>query len=104
MGFKYETKRAKEELLLDSSHLEQIQNHGPKPKLKADKKNSTITIDEHTSIVGVPQIAWQYRLANRSALEWVLDHYKAKKPSDPIVAEKFNTYRFSDHKNTVVEY
>lgn len=27
---------------------------------------------------------------NRSALEWILDQYKEKKPGDPRIAEKFN--------------
>jgi predicted helicase len=36
-------------------------------------------------------------------LEWVLDQYKEKKPSDPIIAEKFNTYRFADYKEKVID-
>ena len=41
-------------------------------------------------------------LGNRSAPEWVLDQWKAHKISDPTVAEKFNTYRFADHKGKVI--
>jgi len=41
-------------------------------------------------------VAWDYRLGNRSALEWILDQYKEKKPKDPTVREKFNTYHFAD--------
>ena len=44
--------------------------------------------------------AWAYKLGNRSALEWVLD--KEKKPKDPTIAEKFDTYRFADHKEKVI--
>jgi len=40
---------------------------------------------------------------NRLALEWVLDQYKEKKPSDPTIAEKFNTYRFADYKDHVID-
>jgi predicted helicase len=36
-------------------------------------------------------------------LEWVLDQYKEKKPTDPTIAEKFNTYRFSDYKTQVID-
>ena len=50
----------------------------------------------------MPAIAWEYRLGNRSALEWVLDQYKEKKPTDPTIAEKFNTYRFADYKEKVI--
>lgn len=50
-----------------------------------------------------PPIAWEYRLGNRSALEWVLDQYKEKTPSDPTIREKFNTYRFADYKEQVID-
>lgn len=38
-----------------------------------------------------------------SALEWILERYKEKKPKDPTIAEKFNTYRFADYKEQVIE-
>ena len=38
-----------------------------------------------------------------SALEWVLERYKEKKPKDPTIAEKFNTYKFADYKESVIE-
>ncbi|MFN7285659.1 MAG: type ISP restriction/modification enzyme, partial [Dolichospermum sp.] len=50
-----------------------------------------------------PKIAWEYMLGNRSALEWILDQYKEKKPKDPTIAEKFNTYRFADYKEQVID-
>jgi predicted helicase len=52
---------------------------------------------------GVPASAWEYKLGNRSALEWILDQYKEKKPTDPTIAERFNTYRFADYKETVID-
>ncbi len=36
-------------------------------------------------------------------LEWVLDRYKEKKPKDPTIREKFNTYRFADYKEEVID-
>jgi predicted helicase len=39
----------------------------------------------------------------RSALELILDQYKEKKPKDPTIAEKFNTYKFADYKEKVVD-
>jgi predicted helicase len=74
-----------------------------KAKLKADKEPGTIEIDEITTLTGIPGDAWQYKLGNRSALEWVLDQYKEYKPSDPTIAEKFNTYRFADYKEQVID-
>jgi predicted helicase len=75
----------------------------PKPKLKADKSAGTIELDDVTLLKGIPPEAWEYKLGNRSALEWVLDQYKEKKPTDPTIAEKFNTYRFVDYKERVIE-
>ncbi|MFA7420850.1 MAG: type ISP restriction/modification enzyme [Melioribacteraceae bacterium] len=74
-----------------------------KVKLKADKEAGTIELDEQTQLTGIPKEAWEYKLGNRSALEWILDQYKEKKPSDPTIAEKFNTYRFADYKEHVID-
>ena len=71
--------------------------------LRTDKERGIITLDEQTSLVGVPPEAWEYRLGSRSALEWVLDQYKERKPKDPTIRERFNTYRFADHKERVVD-
>ena len=32
-----------------------------------------------------------------------MDQYKEKKPKDPTIAEKFNTYRFADYKEQVID-
>jgi predicted helicase len=74
-----------------------------KVKLRADKQAGIIEIDELTFLSGVPNAAWEYKLGNRSALEWILDQYKEKKPKDPTIAEKFNTYRFADYKEKVID-
>ena len=73
-----------------------------KVKLKADREKGIIILDTDTSLHGVPPEAWQYKLGNRSAIEWVLDQYKEKKPRDKTIAEKFNTYRFADYKEEVI--
>jgi predicted helicase len=75
----------------------------PKTKLRADKTNGTIEIDSHTILTGVPPSAWEYKLGNRSALEWILDQYKEKKPSDATIAERFNTYKFEDYKEQTID-
>ena len=80
------------------SRVEIATKDNPKAKLKADKVNGVITLDESTELTGVPAIAWDYKLGNRSALEWILDQYKEKKPKDPTIAKLFNTYKFADYK------
>jgi predicted helicase len=73
-----------------------------KPRLRAVKETGTIEIDATTTLHGIPAAAWDHKLGNRSGLEWVLDQWKEHKISDPTVAEKFNTYRFADHKEAVI--
>ncbi len=75
----------------------------PKALLKADKEEGTIVLDSETALSGIPKEAWTYTLGNRSALEWILDQYKEKKPKDPTIREKFNTYRFADYKEQVID-
>ncbi|MGB5148355.1 MAG: type ISP restriction/modification enzyme, partial [Porticoccaceae bacterium] len=75
----------------------------PKAMLKADKDAGLIRLDSETTLAGVPAEAWDYRLGNRSALEWILDQYKEKTPKDPTIRQKFNTYRFADHKEQVID-
>ena len=82
----------------------------PKPKLKSDAatgnpstgSGGTIVIDKDTQLTGVPLQAWEYRLGNRSAIDWVLDQHKEKTPRDPTIREKFNTYRFADYKESCI--
>ena len=74
-----------------------------KPKLKADKDLGTIVLDDATTLAGIPPAAWDYKLGNRCALEWVLDQYKETKPKDPTIREKFDTYRFADYKEHVID-
>ena len=85
--------------------LERVEKSTPpgKASLRADKERGAIILDEKTTLTGVPESAWRYRLGSRSALEWVLDQYKERKPRDPTIAAKFNTYRFADHKERVID-
>ena len=71
--------------------------------LRADKAGGRIALDDVTTLRGVPEAAWRYRLGSRSALEWVLDQYKERRPKDPTIRERFNTYRFADHKERVID-
>jgi len=75
----------------------------PKAILRADHDHGIIRLDSETQLSGVPAQAWTYRLGNRSALEWILDQYKEKTPKDPTIREKFNTYRFADYKEKVID-
>jgi len=75
----------------------------PKALLKADKEGARIMIDGETTLSEIPPEAWEYQLGNRTAMEWVLDQHKERKPKDPTIREKFNTYRFADYKEKVID-
>ncbi len=75
----------------------------PKPRLKGDASTGTIEIDSVTTLRGVPRAAWDYRLGNRAALEWVLEYHKERKPRDPTIRERFDTYRLADYKEQVID-
>jgi predicted helicase len=75
----------------------------PKPVLRSDPDTGKVILDSETSLLGIPASAWEYKLGNRCAIDWVLDQYKEKKPKDPTIREKFNTYRFADHKEKVID-
>ncbi len=72
-------------------------------KLKADKRLGIVILDDSTSLEGVPKVAWEYKIGNRSAIEWILDQYKEKIPKESIVKEKFYTYQFQDFKEQVLD-
>jgi predicted helicase len=74
----------------------------PKPILRSQPEAGVVVIDADTQITGIPPAAWTYRLGSRSAIDWVLDQHKEKKPRDPTIAAKFNTYRFADYKETMI--
>jgi predicted helicase len=75
----------------------------PKALLRADVDSGSIALDSETTLRGIPADAWLYKLGNRSALDWVLDQYKEKRPKDPTIREKFDTYRFADYREKVID-
>jgi len=78
-------------------------NKPNKPKLKLSNDRSEIYIDEETTLTNFPKEALEYKLGNRSAIEWVLDGYKEKKIQDPTVEKMFDNYKFSDYKDEVID-
>ena len=83
---------------------------GPNPPSKVmlranakDKEQGIIRIDDQTALSGIPPSAWRYRLGSRSALEWILDQHKERKPRDAAIRERFDAYRFAPHKERVID-
>jgi predicted helicase len=99
----YETVKPYPGVKVTTAKWDEAKAGKPKAKLKAFKDTGLIALDEATQLSGIPAEAWEYKLGNRSAIEWILDQYKEKTPKDPTIREKFNTYRFADYKDHVID-
>jgi predicted helicase len=88
---------------IDTPDPKRAEGTTPAVKLKSDPEKGVIVLDADTQLSGIPTEAWRYRLGNRSAIDWVLDQHKEKTPKDPTIREKFNSYRFADYKEQVVD-
>jgi predicted helicase len=87
---------------IDTPSTRRAEGTHPKPILKSLPDAGVVRVDEDTQITGIPREAWDYRLGDRSAIDWVLDQHKEKTPRDPTIREKFNTYRFADYKESMI--
>jgi predicted helicase len=72
-------------------------------KLKADRDHGRVILDGQTILEDIPREAWEYKIGNRSAIEWILDQYKEKIPKESVVRERFNRYKFNDYKEQVID-
>ncbi len=45
-------------------------------KMRFTPDRTAVIINESLTLAGIPQECFQYRLGNRSALEWVIDQYQ----------------------------
>ncbi len=75
----------------------------PRPALRSDRKAGTVVVDSVTTLSRIPSEAWDYTLAGRSAIDWVLDQHRESAPKDPVVRALFNTYRLADHKEAMID-
>jgi predicted helicase len=47
-------------------------------KMKLTKDRRSVIVNPALTLGGVPEVCFDYRLGNRSALEWVIDQYRVK--------------------------
>lgn len=47
-------------------------------KMRLNKDKTELKVNPSLTLAGIPPEAYQYRLGNRSALEWVIDQYQVK--------------------------
>ena len=83
-------------------------------KIEREQENSSesieIIIDDKTILAEIPKEALQYKFSSKCALEWILKFYKESKNmvteescNNLEVMKKFNTYKFADHKEQVID-
>ena len=95
--------------------LKRVDSDKPPTEVKLAIADNKITIDDATTLEGLPIEAVQYMVGTRPALGWILEFYKESKHSlkvgdddkcdtnDQAVADRFNTYRFADHKDDAID-
>jgi predicted helicase len=99
----YETAKPFKFIRIDTPNPKRAKGSHPKAKLKSDPEKGLIIVDEDTQLTGIPRESWDYRLGNRSGIDWVLDQHKEKTPRDPTVRARFNAYRFADYKESMID-
>ncbi len=50
---------------------------------KMKRVGNSIIVNETLTLSGIPDVAWSYKLGNRSALEWLIDQYQIDGDNDP---------------------
>jgi len=64
-------------------------SYGVDDKLRLNKDKTAVVVNRSLTLAGIPPAVFEYRLGNRSAVEWVIDQYRVKEhkrsgiPSDP---------------------
>lgn len=74
----------------------------PRVLLRSDPTQGLIFIDTDTRLSGLPTKAWEYRLGNRPAIDWILDQHKERRLRDATLSTKFEVYRFARYKTEVI--
>ncbi|AEF86014.1 DNA modification methylase [Treponema primitia ZAS-2] len=80
--------------------------------------SGSLTFCDGSGLKGIPPRAFDYKLGNKSAIEWVLDQYVAPSwPTDAelasgkrkiredekVLRDKFNTFKFADYREKVID-
>ena len=90
-----------------------VKKNSTRLKLRTEEteKETTveIVIDDTTTLKGVPKEVLEYKIGSRNPLEWVLEFYKESKnqikedsSNDKAVRDRFNTYKFTNHKEDLI--
>ena len=56
--------------------------------MKLSKDRDAIHYNDFLTLAGIPREAFDYRLGNRSALEWVIDQYRVSRDEQGNIIER----------------
>jgi predicted helicase len=76
-------------------HVEKMRLRGKTDRADSERTYHTYTaleVNETLTLRGIPAEAFDYRLGNRSALEWVVDQYRIKEDSRSGIVSDPNAY------------
>ena len=59
-------------------HVEKMKLSKDKTQPRSDRDSKQLIYNDFLTLAGIPAKAFDYRLGNRSALEWVIDQYRVK--------------------------
>jgi len=67
--------------------LKRVETPGVKPdwrveRMKLSKDKAALVYNDWLTLEGIPAVAHDYRLGNRSALDWVIDQYRVERAKD----------------------
>ena len=69
--------------------------------MRLNKDRTALTVNDSLTLADIPPEAFQYRLGNRSALEWVIDQYQVSTDKRSGITSDPN--RYSDDEKYIVE-
>lgn len=58
--------------------------------MKLTKHRSALIYNDWLTLAGIPEEVFDYRLGNRSALEWVIDQYRVTRDADAEIVSDPN--------------
>ena len=58
--------------------------------MKLTRERDALIYNEHFTVAGIPPAAHEYRLGNRSALDWVIDQYRVTRDAEGRIASDPN--------------
>lgn len=70
-------------------------------KMRLNKDKTELKVNESLTLAGIPAAAFEYRLGNRSALDWVIDQYQVKTDARSGITSDPNLY--SEDERYIVE-